>query len=697
MNEITFVSELSTETAVRAERRRASSEMVKDGPAVRIESGRLEERETDPVSGHVVRCDMRLNGVGGVILVSGEFKRPEHRDGRDVRSEALRADARRKARARGLPYYFTCNMAAVCLFEVGGRLGEADKEVLLVNLASVRRATDVPAVLDAIKKQWCEFLDRLEQLLGSTGAERPHVTRTQVLLLKGAIERVADECLARAMRRLVSDRSIQREARERSADAFGLHLVLRPDKAALFRDEVRQVLLLSSFVIAQKLILHRVLAEAGRRRKHRFSLDAVDISASSTDPAYVRSVIDNAVQLAIRRSGDFETAFLPTPNEDLLFTIPIDEEVAACRIGHVWGDLLRIIQEASWGEISQNLVGFLYETIIEPRFRRQLGQYYTRDDVVDILGTFAVRDHRDAVLDPACGGGSFLRSAYARKRAMGSTHEDALADIWGCEITTFAAQLASIALGTADAEAPAAYPRIILRDFFTLRPGGVSHLSIPGEAESRIPVAVDAVIGNPPYISYRHVQNHARIIQALGWARRQGTSFPEFSGKSDAYVWFLVHATSFLADGGRLAFVVSSSMLFSDYGVPLVQFIGHHYRVVAVIDSMVEQWFEDADTNTVLLLLEREHDEEQRKANDVRFIRLRRRLNRLIPGIGATDRRQELEALIDSFTTAPPGDEDPRYQVNHVKQGCDGGLQLETRSWPIPPGTSQERDEGEEE
>ena len=78
--------------------------------------------------------------------------------------------------------------------------------------------------------------------------------------------------------------------------------------------------------------------------------------------------------------------------------------------------------------------------------------------------------------------------------------------------------------------------------------------------------------------------------------------------------------------GGRLSFVVSSAILFSNYGIPLIRFLGRHYRICAVVDSMVERWFPDADTNTILLLLEREEDQEARENKEVRFVRLRRPL-----------------------------------------------------------------------
>jgi hypothetical protein len=203
-----------------------------------------------------------------------------------------------------------------------------------------------------------------------------------------------------------------------------------------------------------------------------------------------------------------------------------------------------------------------------------------------------------------------------------------------------------------------------------------TELQIPGEPEQlRVPKAFDAVVGNPPYISYRRQTNQDAVASAL---RKMPAKLPMpyFSGKSDEFVWFIVHATRFLKIGGRLAFVVSSAILFSDYGVPLIRFLAAHYRIRAVIDSAVERWFVEADTNTVLLWLEREDDPEARTENLIRFVRLRRPLVQLIPAPEDSQRRDELEDLVEEILIAPAGSEDPRFMVNLVPQGQDGGIKF---------------------
>ena len=151
-----------------------------------------------------------------------------------------------------------------------------------------------------------------------------------------------------------------------------------------------------AFVVAQKLILCRVLEDAGPRRTDPFRLDQLDVPSASTDPQAIKSVLDQAFSLAIRRSKDYETAFLPQPFVDLVFSDPEGaQETADCQVGEVWQQLLATVKNVSWLSISQNIVGLRYEVIVEERFRHQLGQFYTPQDVVDILTTFAIKEPGD--------------------------------------------------------------------------------------------------------------------------------------------------------------------------------------------------------------------------------------------------------------------------------------------------------------
>ena len=76
--------------------------------------------------------------------------------------------------------------------------------------------------------------------------------------------------------------------------------------------------------------------------------------------------------------------------------------------------LARRVSRFDWQESPNDVAAILYETVIPPEERRQLGEYYTpdwlaraivREVVTDPLGQY--------VLDPACGSGTFVAEAVA--------------------------------------------------------------------------------------------------------------------------------------------------------------------------------------------------------------------------------------------------------------------------------------------
>jgi hypothetical protein len=218
MNELTFAGWLAEFTATRALRRR------ENGDPVLISSAAIEERQIDG-EGRVRRCDLRFNSASGRKLASGELKRPEVAEGRDPRNERLRFDARRKAIARGLPYYFTCNIATVVLYEV--TMGQDDDtEVGAFILAPITRSSQADAFRDQIDQNWTNFLDALESMLQAVGRTRPTVTTEDVIAVRDAIYAVSQEALPRAVRRVRADPVLADELRQEAVTSFNSTVVI---------------------------------------------------------------------------------------------------------------------------------------------------------------------------------------------------------------------------------------------------------------------------------------------------------------------------------------------------------------------------------------------------------------------------------------------------------------------------------------
>ena len=74
--------------------------------------------------------------------------------------------------------------------------------------------------------------------------------------------------------------------------------------------------------------------------------------------------------------------------------------------------LARRIARFDWQEAPSDVAAILYETVIPPDERRQLGEYYTPDWLARAIVREVVTDPLDQyVLDPACGSGTFVAEA----------------------------------------------------------------------------------------------------------------------------------------------------------------------------------------------------------------------------------------------------------------------------------------------
>jgi methylase of polypeptide subunit release factors len=252
--------------------------------------------------------------------------------------------------------------------------------------------------------------------------------------------------------------------------------------------------------------------------------------------------------------------------------------------------------------------------------RRTYGQFETPIDVADLLLGFCLRRPGDRVLDPSCGDGALLARAAGMQRWLDPWHDPA-ATLWGIELDPEAAATARAALPPA---------QIINRDFFDLQP-----------EPDRI---FDAIVGNPPYTRAEWIERlekedgYASQLSIFASEAGQGEEsisttrrYPFLGRRAGLHAYFFIHGTGFLREGGRFGFVVPNSWLDVAYGERLKQFLLEHYQILALIESNVERWFDEARVNTCLVILEKCGDPQRRASNRVRLIRLFRPLSELIP------------------------------------------------------------------
>src|SRR5829696_390169 len=342
-----------------------------------------------------------------------------------------------------------------------------------------------------------------------------------------------------------------------------------------------------------------------------------------------------------------------------------------------WRAFVEEIHEFDFARLDYEVIGTMVERLISPEERHKYGQYYTRVEVVDLINSFAIQTGEETVMDPACGGGTFLVRAYARKRELAPhvSHAQRLQNLYGVDLSRFATHLTTINLATRDLVDDMNYPQIVREDFFEVRPQN-TFISLPGKVTSdglgksqRRYVHIqplDTVVGNPPYVQ----QENLSTSQKDRYSRMSRAEGAKLTKRSDLHCYFWPHSLSFLKDDGYLCFITSSQWLDTDYGFRLQDWVLRNFEIVAVLESRDEPWFVGARVATTVTILHRQQDASERMNNTVRFVQVRKPMAEILSHDGTTAGaviaanrfRDELLDLTEDTLN-------PRYRARLVRQG----------------------------
>ena len=322
-------------------------------------------------------------------------------------------------------------------------------------------------------------------------------------------------------------------------------------------------------------------------------------------------------------------------------------------------DLTDKLEHWSFELMPQDVIGNVFEHLISQDARHSLGQYFTPDNLVDLIISFCIREDNDFVMDPTCGTGSFLIRSYQKLQGhKRKKHHEVLNQIWGFDIAGFPAELATINLCRQDFSDYLNFPRVLTKDFFDVHPGEEFEFPPPkvtAQTGERIKIKIpefDALVGNFPFIRQELIEkaekgykNKIEKVLVDNWnGKYQGLTKDDgslrLSGQADIYAYMYFHAAAHLKEGGRMGFITSNSWLDVAYGYELQRFFLSKFKIIAICESRCEPWFEQSAVNTVFTILERCNDAKQIANNTVRFVKLKKPLSELFPGDPLTESQQ---------------------------------------------------------
>jgi len=371
-------------------------------------------------------------------------------------------------------------------------------------------------------------------------------------------------------------------------------------------------------------------------------------------------------------------------------------------------DLLDFFSEMKvyhFGELPEDVIGELFEEIIDPEKRHSLGQYFTNENLVDFILGFVVNTDKAFYADTTCGSGTFLIRIYDRLKHLSKkvSHNELLDKIWGFDIAKFPAELATINLFKQDISNLENFPRVRRTDIFEVNKGDEFDFPPPSASKAfnkikkRVP-EFNAIVGNFPFIRQELIEKEKKgykldltkvlahdyfltypklfvtnginegIIEHLRKLPLEQLSKEinryvdkeniqlKLSGQADIYTYIFIHTATLLAENGQFGIITSNSWLDVSYGSVLKEFFLDNFKLKTIIGSWAEPWFDDAAVNTVVTILEKESNKKERDKNITRFVKLKKKFAELIPYqdliLESIKRWQTIDGLVDLIESA---------------------------------------------
>ena len=304
--------------------------------------------------------------------------------------------------------------------------------------------------------------------------------------------------------------------------------------------------------------------------------------------------------------------------------------------------ILDALSQHDFGEITKDILGQAYEQHISKKERKELGQFYTPDFIIDYILDRVELSPVKKVLDLACGSGGFLVRAYDRLKGQyrkdgwqeSGIHKELLSrNLYGIDINPFASQLTVMNLFLKDLEHPSSdlniaegdslerlenyldmdiFKRITPVNRVTKSSKKCSHGKILKE------MPFDIVVGNPPYISFgvRGSRDAAkRKKNQLEMLRQNHPNSAEY--KISVYAIFIQRGIEMLKAGGYLGYIIPDSFLLGRYFSKLRRYILNTCEIKEVVLFTKDFWKLGIVGRPTVIILQKQPDDKKRKSNNV--------------------------------------------------------------------------------
>lgn len=219
----------------------------------------------------------------------------------------------------------------------------------------------------------------------------------------------------------------------------------------------KQIMNLASYLLFNQLLFYHIYK---RRTKNAELEDLNEIHSVKEIQNYFDTITDIDYQSIYR--------------VNILGHVPERPEII-----QTLNELINAIKLLRAEHITHDLAGRFFHDLIPSEVRKVLAAFYTHPNAAKILADLTINSWDKSVIDPACGSGTLLVSAYERKQElyqrlygfknMGKIHKKFIEeDITGIDIMPFAGHITTINLTMQDIEQETNIVRIGCRDSLSL-------------------------------------------------------------------------------------------------------------------------------------------------------------------------------------------------------------------------------------
>ena len=271
--------------------------------------------------------------------------------------------------------------------------------------------------------------------------------------------------------------------------------------------------------------------------------------------------------------------------------------------------VLERLQQEKLTKLREDTLGILFEKLIREQEKKNLGQFYTPQEIVSYIFNYLKIKPNSTILDPTCGCGVFLVSAY---KCIKKINSKPLQNIYGVDLNDSAAKIARINLWLRNGK-NAGSLRVLEKN---IKVGNsiIENKLIDKKAFNWKKEFSDIhknggfhfIVGNPPYVTLKNKRDYDV---------RESIFSKIANGSTNAASLVLARSFELLRDGGIMAFVLPKTLIRVNSYSRLRDFLLENSKVIHIYD--LGNFFKGVRGEQVILFIQKTRNQNEIDQNKV--------------------------------------------------------------------------------